>query len=593
MAFERQDGGKAFLTVVDSVTLKPIIASGLGDKFHLEWLRWAGPQKVLFSISQMQDINGEETKVTRLLVLDIATGAAHAIGTRQMTETGDDVLWVDPKGQTILMQVRSSYYDYPEVYRFDLDDPKDHGYKVQRELTGVWDWYADTAGVVRLGIGYSTGKVMIYYRKKADDRFRQIARFDPDDKDESEEDSWNIQRIVEGSDQGYVIRKGDNGHQTLQLVNYETRKTIRTVYSNPDWDVDDVWFRDDGTPYAALYTDDTDHVVWLDPKLKSLQSGLNHALTEPQVWIGSSASDYSRALIYAGGPNDPGAVYLYDAKAKSLKPIFENRPQLAGKKLAMPKPIKYTARDGTVIHGYLTLPVGHASRALPLVLYPHGGPYGVRDKLHYDDWVQFMANRGYAVLQPNYRGSGGYGEAFSKLGDGQIGRKMQDDLDDAMDWAVKQGFADPKRVCVVGASYGGYAAMWAVIRNPDRYRCAASFAGVTDWNKQLKYDAGYFSHKGAKAWRNRVAGDNFDLDEVSPARHADRLTRPLLLTQGDADTNVPMSQFKRMVKAADKANVPVEELVFKDEGHGFDKPEDEQRWLETLDAFLAKNNPVG
>jgi dipeptidyl aminopeptidase/acylaminoacyl peptidase len=207
--------------------------------------------------------------------------------------------------------------------------------------------------------------------------------------------------------------------------------------------------------------------------------------------------------------------------------------------------------------------------------------------------VQFLANRGYAVLQPNYRGSGGYGEAFEELGKGQIGRAMQDDIDDAMDWAVAEGIADAKRVCVVGSSYGGYAALWAAIRNPERYRCAASFAGVTDWKKQLAYDRSFLSRKGARKHKERVRGadEEFDLDLVAPAVQAARLTRPVLLAHGEEDSNVPFKQYKLMRDAAAKAGKPIELLPFAEEGHGFDKPENQAKWLDTLETFLGKHNP--
>lgn len=166
---------------------------------------------------------------------------------------------------------------------------------------------------------------------------------------------------------------------------------------------------------------------------------------------------------------------------------------------------------------------------------PHGGPYGVRDTLEYDDWVQLFANRGYAVLQPNFRGSGGFGAAFEKAGDGEIGRRMQDDLDDATNWAVAQGYADPARVCMAGGSYGGYAAMWAVIRNPEIYRCAVSWAGVADWDAIMAYDRDTLTRRYYKeTWKPKLLGNDnsFDFSDVSPMAQIGRLSRPLLIAHG-------------------------------------------------------------
>ena len=292
------------------------------------------------------------------------------------------------------------------------------------------------------------------------------------------------------------------------------------------------------------------------------------------------------ALMVAGGTLVFGG---------ELSEFARLRPEIDPTMLAPVRPVEYTARDGTKIHAYLTLPRGREAKGLPLVVLPHGGPYEVRDTLSYDDEVQLLANRGYAVLQPNFRGSGGYGESFSDLGKGEIGRRMQDDLDDAVDWAAKEGLADPARVCLVGASYGGYAALWGAIRNPDRYRCAASFAGVTEWDKQLAYDADFFSAKGRREWRERVRGADrkFDLDSVSPARQAAQLRRPVLLVHGKKDTNVPFSQFEAMRNAINRAHVEnAEFIVLADSGHGFDTVADEQAWYDALLAFLAKHNPA-
>ncbi len=231
---------------------------------------------------------------------------------------------------------------------------------------------------------------------------------------------------------------------------------------------------------------------------------------------------------------------------------------------------------------------------LPLIVHPHGGPFGIRDTDNYDDWVQLLANRGYAVIQPNFRGSGGYGASFELLGSGQIGRAMQDDLDDAVAHLVREGIVDPARVCMVGASYGGYAAVWAAIRNPEIYRCAASWAGVMHFERQLAHDSNYlFGRTRGRHW-DSVDGDqtNFDLDDVSPAVQVARLTRPVLLAHGEKDNRVPFDQYRLMAGRARSEGVPLETLVLPESGHGFSGVEDEQAWFDALVAFLARHNPA-
>lgn len=568
---------------------KVVAATAIGGEAEYNWHRWAGPDIVLISISQMMPFLGDEARVSRLLALRVSTKEQWFVGPRAMGVEGDDLLHVAEDGSSVLLSFQRSIYDWPTVTRVSLLDPKDRGELIQREVPGIWEWYADDQGVVRMGTGWTGNKMRVTYRKGPTERFREIARIGEDDEDKF----WDVARIVGGTDEAYVLREDDAGRTALVRFDLASRKPLETIYRHETWDLTDAWLDQDGKPLAVDYTDDRDRRVWFDPTMARLQKQLETAVKADEVWIGSRARDNSRMIVYAGGECDPGQLFVYDAKQRKLDAFITYKPGLTVGHLARPKPVAYTARDGVRIAGYLTLPRGRKASGLPLIIMPHGGPYGVRDKLRYDDEVQFLANRGYAVLQPNYRGSGGYGGDFEEKGNGQIGRAMQDDIDDAMDWAVKEGFAAKDRVCVIGASYGGYAAMWSVIRNPERYRCAASFAGVTDWKRMLKYDAKYFSRKGAKKWSARVSGEEeFDLDTVAPARTIERLQRPLLVAHGKKDTNVPFSQYKLLLSEAEKAGVAFDQLVFDEAGHGFDKPEDEARWLTALEAFLAKHNPA-
>ncbi|MBD3730514.1 MAG: S9 family peptidase [Sphingomonadales bacterium] len=583
--------GKALVAIFDATTKANISTISLGEKGDrtVEWMRWAGPDKLLIAISMPAEWKGEPIRATRLFAKDLTTNQTYYVGRKVPVVEGDDVIYVAPDGSYLLMAIQKDIYSYPSVIRFELA-PDGQETEVQFPREGVWDWYADNVGVVRVGTGWRGKRLRIFYRKDAASKLELVDKLKEGDE---ESRYWDVQQILAGSDLGYVLDEDDDGRVGLRLFNYATREVVETVYQNPDWDVETVSLDPQGAPRAAYYTDDKERVVWFDEDLKRWQAGLEKAMPGQDIEIVSIAADKSRMLVWTGSPSDPGALYIFTPAERNLDLFAEYRPGLFPAELAVPKPVVYTARDGTRIHAYLTLPRGREPKDLPLIILPHGGPYGVRDKLAYDDEVQLLANRGYAVLQPNYRGSDGYGSDFEELGTGQIGRKMQDDLDDGMDWAVAQGIADKSRVCLVGSSYGGYAALWGVIRNPERYRCAASFAGVTDWASQLRFDRQYFSRDGSRKWRARIVGDEdgFALDSVSPYRLGDTLTRPVLLAHGKKDTNVPFSQYRKMEDAA-KSTGKLQLLVFDEEGHGFDKPEDEQLWFDTLAAFLARHNPA-
>lgn len=586
--------GKVRIGILDAATKKAVKLFVLPEKNELEWFRWAGPQRLLISMSTMGTIFGEDFRFTRLMVFDFNTGKTSFVGRREMGPVGDDLIYADPAGQFVLLAIQKSIYDYPSVYRFPLDGTAEKaGKEVQSPKTDVWSWIADSEGVIRMGIQTSDSKSFkVLYRLSAAEPFKTIGKIRYDSPDS---DFLDVVGIISQSDEGLILKQDDSGKVVLRKYNYATRTPGETVFAAPGkWDIDTVTLDEKGQPIAAFYTDDRDKVEWFDPKMKSLYTRFGKALKGKDIWITSRASDGSRMIVWAGSENDPGTYFIYTAADAKMDAFYAEKVNLNPDQLPAPKPVSYKARDGSEITAYLTLPMGRTPKGLPLIVLPHGGPYGIRDRLEFNSEVQFLANRGYAVLQPNYRGSGGYGEAFSELGEGQIGRKMQDDLDDAMDWAVAQGIADAKRVCVVGSSYGGYAALWAVTRNPERYRCAASFAGVTDWKKQLAYDSGFFTREGGKKWKARVRGadDKFDLDLVSPAQQVSRLTRPVLLAHGEEDTNVPFKQFKQMRDAAAKAGKPIDLLTFPEEGHGFDKAENEVKWLETLEAFLTKHNPA-
>ncbi len=589
LSFMRQADGKTMFVITETASGKIVRALVSDPKDELEWSRWVTNDKLLLGVSTPGVLFDDDVRYTRMILIELSSGAMTRLFSRTEAVEGDNIIHIAEDGSHILVAMQKSIYDYPSVLRHELR--AGGGFStVQTPRDGVWNWVTDTNGVVRMGTGWLDGKLKVYYRAGAGEELKLIAKLKEGAQDEQYFDAL---QIVTGSDEGYVLSAGETGRVGLRRFNFSTREVVETVFEHPEWDIDSVTLKK-GQPYAAYFTADRDEVHWFDPKVAAQYRALKKALGAGEIWVQSRADNDSRMLVYAGQENDPGVLYLYDTAAKRLQEVAQYRPELDFRVLASPKPMQYTARDGTVIRGYITLPRGREAKNLPLIVMPHGGPYGIRDKLEYNDEVQLLANRGYAVLQPNYRGSGGYGDAFFAAGTGEIGRKMQDDIDDAMDWAVKEGIADAKRVCVVGGSYGGYAALWSVLRNPERYRCAASWAGVTDWNKMLRYDRRYLTERVNKWWSARVRGGQtpVDLDTVSPYRLAGSLSRPVLLAHGTKDQRVPMSQFNIFEKAARAAPMPPQTLVIKDEGHSFSKPESAQAWYEALEAFLDKHNPA-
>ncbi len=561
----------------------------LAEKQDLRWYRWAGNGTVLISVAETVPWYDDEIEITRLLRYSLSDRSFLLLGKKGEGPEGDDLLYTDPAGEWILLSLQKYIYDYPSVFRVNLADNKMT--EVVKQRSDVWEWYADDDGVVRAGIGFEEKKWSMVYRKTAEEKFRKLGKARYDDEDAA----LNILRFARDSDEGYTLSNKETGRYALYKFNYATKQIGEKVFGSDTNDISDYTISADGkTLRSVTYTDERDRIVWFDPALKLIQADLDKAVKNNEVWISSRNKDDKTMILWTGAANNPGRYYLYRPDEGVMRSIGEVSAKLKPADLAPTKYVHYKARDGLEIPAYLTLPVGRGDRNLPLILLPHGGPYYVRDTPDYNPEVQFFANRGYAVLQPNYRGSDGYGKDYYEKGAGQWGRAMQDDLDDGMDWLAKAGTIDPKRVCIVGGSYGGYAALWGATRNPERYRCAASFAGVSDLKRQLSYQLDFaISRKYQKDWRQRVQGAaDFDVKTVSPLYTIDRLKIPVLLAHGDADQTVPYKQSKLYVDALKKAGKPYEFYTYPKEGHGFSENANMKDWLDRLDAFLAKYNPA-
>jgi dipeptidyl aminopeptidase/acylaminoacyl peptidase len=294
-------------------------------------------------------------------------------------------------------------------------------------------------------------------------------------------------------------------------------------------------------------------------------------------------------LIYVGSDRSYGAYWFYDQQSGTFSKLAEMAPWLDENKLCEMKPIRYTARDGMEIQGYLTVPKGADAKNLPVIVNPHGGPWA-RDSWGFNPEVQFLANRGYAVLQMNFRGSVGYGRKFWESSFKQWGKTMQDDITDGVNWLIKQGIADPKRVAIYGASYGGYATLAGVAFTPDLYACAVDYVGVSNLFTFMSTIPPYW--KPYLEMMYEMVGDpEKDKDlmtAASPVFHVDKIKCPLFIVQGANDPRVAKAESDQIVEALKKRGIDVPYLVKDNEGHGFGNEENRMELYRKMEEFFAQ-----
>lgn len=336
-------------------------------------------------------------------------------------------------------------------------------------------------------------------------------------------------------------------------------------------------------------------VEWKDTEIAAAHGVLTRAFKGKVVTLESWSDDRTRLMARVSGPTAPGAWYLYDRVRKEVSPLGEEYPELKGAELGTTRYFTYKARDGLEIPAYVTMPPGAAAGAkLPLVVLPHGGPAS-RDDFEFDWLAQFLATRGYVVLQPQFRGSSGFGQAFRDAGRGEWGGKMQTDLLDGVAALAAAGDVNSARVCIVGASFGGYSALAGATLHPDAYRCAASIAGVSDLGVLLNDELRLYGPESGPVdgLREELAvADGAKLALVSPAQHAADAKAPILLIHGDQDTVVLPSQSRLMAERLKAAGKTYDYIVLEGENHYLTKAANRTRVLEALEAFLAKNLPV-
>lgn len=329
---------------------------------------------------------------------------------------------------------------------------------------------------------------------------------------------------------------------------------------------------DGNTPIGALYRNGKARTAFFeeDSADARLYHSLEAAFPKQDVYITSKTADGKLALVAVTSGRNPGDFYVFDTVAHKADHLLSRGDWFDPEQMATVKPVEFKARDGLQLHGYLTVPHGASAKKMPMIVLPHGGPFGIHDTSDFNRETQLLAKAGYLVLQVNFRGSGNYGRSFQSAGARQWGGKMQDDLTDATRWAIGEGIADPGRICLYGASYGAYASLMGVAREPALYRCAAGYVGVYDLPLMSATDRR--EGKSMATFTEEWVGPEDTLAAVSRTSLATRIKVPVFLAAGGEDKVAPIEQTKRMEAALNKAGVPVEAIYYKNEGHGFYVP---------------------
>lgn len=467
------------------------------------------------------------------------------------------------------------------IDRIALDTMKVTHLEAPNPLVG--QWFTQPDGTPRVmgreqydSAGQMTGTTRFLFRPTGSTNWMDLAAYD------STNNEGSMPLAVDAAtDQLYFLRKV-NGRDALYRQRLEPGAQPVGVASNPDYDIDGiVRLQRDGPIVGYAYTSDRPETVYFDPTYTQLIADLGRVLKDESViTIAGISRDSNRVLIYAASDSDPGAYYVFDRQARTLDFALEGRAALANVPLAPARRVDVPTADGHTIPAYVTAAAGRPANG-PAVVLPHGGP-SARDALGFDWLAQFLASRGYAVIQPNYRGSAGYGDKF--LGDNAFKdwRKAISDIGASADYLVKQGIADPARLAIVGWSYGGYAALQSAVTTPDKYKAVVAIAPVTDLSGLGKDDREFVN----ATLTTDFLGKGQNLRDGSPLLHAAMIKAPVLLVHGDTDANVRISHSERMQKALLAAGKKVELLEFKGLTHQLDDGDARTQMLTKMGELL-------
>ena len=471
----------------------------------------------------------------------------------------------------------------PQIFDVYLLNTATNEMKMVAENPGnISGWVTDHDGKIRAAVTSDGVNTSLLYRDNEEAEFKTVL---------TTSFKETMSPVIFTFDNKNLFCLSNLGRDKIALVEFDpvTAKEVRIIYENPDADIS-------GADYSKLrkvltvayYETDKLQKHFLDTETEQIDNKIKAQIPDYQFNINYKSKDETKLLVYVSSDRYFGGYYLYDVKSGGLSKLADFKPWLNEQNMAEMKPVSYISRDGLSIQGYLTLPKGVKPEKLPVVINPHGGPWA-RDSWGFNPEIQFLANRGYAVFQMNFRGSTGYGRKFWESSFKQWGRTMQNDISDGVKWLISEGIADSSRIAIYGASYGGYATLAGITLTPELYCCAVDYVGVANMFTFMKTIPPYWE-LGRQMFYEMIGDpekDSLLLAEVSPVFHADRISCPLFVAQGANDPRVNINESNQMVEALKSRGVTVEYMVKDNEGHGFYNQENQFDFYRAMEKFLG------
>ncbi len=536
---------------------------------------WKGNNKIMY----LQDKAGDENFKLYSVNKDGSDLKLLSPEDKVRTEIVDDLEDID---DYMLVNMNERNPQAFDVYRINVNTGEK---KMIAENPGnIMGWMTDHDGKLRIAIASDGVNSVLMYRETEDAPFKEVLVTNFRE---------SVEPIFFSFDNKFVYASSNLGRDKSAIVKFDiaSGKEMEVMYENPYVDVSGLSYSKKRKVLTAIsYVKEKREMKFLDAVAEKRYNRLKKELGDYEVVITGVNKNEDKFLVRTYSDRSLGSYYFYDQASDKLSKIAEVSPWINESELAVQKPVSYTSRDGLTINGYLTLPVGVEAKNLPVVMNIHGGPWA-RDNWGFNPEVQFLVNRGYAVLQVNYRGSTGYGRKFWEASFKEWGKKMQDDVSDGVKWLISEGIANPKKVGIYGGSYGGYATLAGLAFSPELYACGVDYVGVSNLFTFMKTIPPYWQ-PFIKMMYEMVGDpekDSLLLESASPVFHADKIVAPLFVAQGKMDPRVNIAESDQMVEAMKKRGIDVEYLVKDNEGHGFRNQENRFDFYGSMEKFLAKH----